>query len=215
MAILIDLHSRVKFIRVLFLEARRRKWRVSCWKIHRWTFLADRFARRKGRAWRETFIVNRLSLIVSGYGRHEYSQRLSTSRRCISAESIRYPVLEIPASYRNKVVSSTGNVTRVERFSSPPPILQDDTVRDAISGTRPSSIDRHIRFSSPSPMRKRDISFVPRPLFIPDPQKIIYAFTPRSLPIRCITRLTVFRFDPPLFNLPCGIIFHRVCFLSC
>ena len=94
---------------------------------------------------------------------------------CISAESIRY--LRRYSKYqpaRNKVVSRTGNVTRVERFSSPPPILQDDTFRDAVSGTRPSSIDRSIdRHGPPSPNIRRNENTGKRVSFFIYPRKII------------------------------------------
>ena len=123
------------------------------------------FRRRKGRAWRETFIVNRLSLIVI---------QLRTPRilaKVIYDPPFVFPPSQFDTSYskyqpaRNKVVSWSGNVTRVERFSSPPPILQDDTFRDVRCHFRNASDRSTDTSGSSSPMRRNEntekgISFV-------------------------------------------------------
>lgn len=112
-------------------------------------------------------------------------------------------------SYLGAEMSRESNDFRVRRQSC-------KTTRfatcDAISETRPIDRPTHPvlhHLCAETKTRKKGY----RSCFIyPRSSKNHYTFAPHSLPIRCITRLTVL-LDPALFNPPCGTMFRRICFL--
>lgn len=165
---------------------------------------------KRSRAWHETFIVDRLSLIVIRLWTPRIpEQRLSMTRRFVfppsqfdtSAGTRNTSRLGIK-SYLGPEMSRESNDFRVRRQSC-------KTTRFAMpfqERARARSIDRSTRSSITEYSSKRKHGEKGIVLYLSS--KNHYTFTPHSL--RYITALL---FDPALFNLPCGIIFRRVCFL--